>query len=89
MARIGTIVRTIVYICPNKYGIHSEPYYPYILFIDNHGYAMFIDDPDYETCQKILTQIEISGRPVDEQSGAVYHSCQWCKSLEADELKGG
>ncbi len=91
MARIGTIVRTIVFVCDNKYGIHSssEPYYPYLILIDRHGYFEFMDNPSPEDCHKAAEQAEIGGRKFEQDQDMRFHPCVWCRAIEQDELPKG
>ncbi len=86
MIKIGRLSHIVFVVCPNKYGIHNEPYVRYAILVDVHGYGLWYDDPSEGACYELVERLKTQADGT-KQSIQVGANCPFCDARE-QQLKG-
>ena len=51
---IEDIVRLVIVVCSNRFGLHDEVYVRYVILVNHHDEAYWVDDPTEEEVEKLV-----------------------------------
>lgn len=74
--RIGEVVKLVAVYCPNIHNIHQGMYIRYVILVNKHGEAMWVDDPSEEDLARFWARV--SSRA--ESATAASH-CPFCQAI--------
>lgn len=66
------VAALVAIVCPNEHGIHAETYIRYLILIDQHGHAIWLDSPSTEDCTRIYEHC------VNATPRVIQAPCVWC-----------
>ena len=71
------IVKLVIVVCGNRFGLHNQVYVRYIILVDHHQQAYWVDDPSEAQVTYMVHNVHPNCK-----KEAITAPCQFCQAVE-------